>query len=354
MPAYPDITPSWLKAENKSVLDSPLTKVLRVLGQLIGADDPASQVMGMMGTDVPAKAAGMAAKGIKAFHGSPHDFGKFSSEKIGTGEGAQAYGHGLYFAEQEGTARAYRDALSQGQVQHADAWDTVPQALTSGGRTLTSNDPVLWEAARWLEVRGGDMAQTVTDIQASSLNARAKAALVKRLNTYPNLSITEAAPGRMYEVNIKADPEHFLDWDAPLSQQPHVAQSQGMRELNAANHFGYHMPEFRALSPDKQAELIERAPFVLGGKRGASVYEELKDSMPLSVKRSEAATTASDTLRQAGIPGIKYLDQGSRAAGEGSRNYVVFDDSLIDILRKYGLLPFAASGAASHMDPSAK
>ena len=42
-------------------------------------------------------------------------------------------------------------------------------------------------------------------------------------------------------------------------------------------------------------------------------------------------------LRDAGIPGIKYLDQGSRAAGEGSRNYVMFDDKLIDILRKYGI-----------------
>jgi hypothetical protein len=40
---------------------------------------------------------------------------------------------------------------------------------------------------------------------------------------------------------------------------------------------------------------------------------------------------------EAGIPGIKYLDQGSRTAGDGSRNYVVFDDKLIDIIKKYGL-----------------
>ena len=33
------------------------------------------------------------------------------TENIGTGEGAQAYGHGLYFAEREGTAKAYRDNL---------------------------------------------------------------------------------------------------------------------------------------------------------------------------------------------------------------------------------------------------
>jgi hypothetical protein len=37
--------------------------------------------------------------GIKAYHGSPHDFDQFSMSKIGTGEGAQAYGHGLYFGD---------------------------------------------------------------------------------------------------------------------------------------------------------------------------------------------------------------------------------------------------------------
>jgi uncharacterized membrane protein YfhO len=43
-------------------------------------------------------------------------------------------------------------------------------------------------------------------------------------------------------------------------------------------------------------------------------------------------------MREAGIPGIRYLDQGSRTAGDGSRNYVVFDENLISILKKYGIL----------------
>ena len=54
----------------------------------------------------------VAQKRLKAYHGSPHDFDEFSTDNIGTGEGAQAYGHGLYFAEREGTAKTYRDALS--------------------------------------------------------------------------------------------------------------------------------------------------------------------------------------------------------------------------------------------------
>ena len=43
-------------------------------------------------------------KGIKAYHGSPHSFDRFSTESIGTGEGAQQYGRGLYFAENEKVA----------------------------------------------------------------------------------------------------------------------------------------------------------------------------------------------------------------------------------------------------------
>ncbi len=42
-------------------------------------------------------------------------------------------------------------------------------------------------------------------------------------------------------------------------------------------------------------------------------------------------------MNKSGIPGIKYLDQGSRGAGEGSSNYVVFNDKLIDIMKKYGI-----------------
>ena len=52
------------------------------------------------------------AKKIIAWHGSPHKFDKFSMDNIGTGEGAQAYGHGLYFADTEDTARSYRDGLT--------------------------------------------------------------------------------------------------------------------------------------------------------------------------------------------------------------------------------------------------
>jgi hypothetical protein len=54
----------------------------------------------------------LAGLGHIAYHGSPHKFDKFSLDKIGTGEGAQAYGHGLYLAESPEVAQTYKFAGS--------------------------------------------------------------------------------------------------------------------------------------------------------------------------------------------------------------------------------------------------
>src|SRR5512147_2394588 len=66
--------------------------------------------------------------GHTVYHGSPHKFDKFDASKIGTGEGAQAYGHGLYFAENPKVAKEYainlanRDLANQGRLNaHANA-----------------------------------------------------------------------------------------------------------------------------------------------------------------------------------------------------------------------------------------
>ena len=52
---------------------------------------------------------------IGGWHGSPHDIPMGRSmlmEKIGTGEGAQAYGHGLYVAEGKNVADTYAKSLA--------------------------------------------------------------------------------------------------------------------------------------------------------------------------------------------------------------------------------------------------
>ena len=47
-----------------------------------------------------------------AWHGSPHRFDRFDLGAIGTGEGAQVHGWGLYFAQDKKVAQDYRDTLA--------------------------------------------------------------------------------------------------------------------------------------------------------------------------------------------------------------------------------------------------
>ncbi len=89
--------PSWLE-RNPTAADG-----VNKLGMLAN----------FLGPGVKLPAAAPKPTGIRAYHGSPHDFDRFDISKIGTGEGAQAYGPGLYFAEREGVAKSYRDNLQR-------------------------------------------------------------------------------------------------------------------------------------------------------------------------------------------------------------------------------------------------
>ncbi|MGL4556087.1 MAG: hypothetical protein ACRCV5_01190, partial [Afipia sp.] len=121
----------------------------RAIGQGDYIGGGAGLALGMAGM-IPGAPKG---KGIRAFHGSPHDFDRFDVSKIGTGEGAQAYGHGLYFAESEGVAKSYRDKL---------------QDVKYGGSPIDPSDPS-HVARAFLESNNGDAVKA-----ASFLRERAK------------------------------------------------------------------------------------------------------------------------------------------------------------------------------------
>jgi hypothetical protein len=190
--------------------------------------------------------------------------------KIGTGEGAQAYGHGLYFAENEGVAKNYRDVLANG--------------------------PMSGDVAAIVRNYGGDWDKATKAFETASQGS--KDPTVNRILS----ELRAGPPGHMYEVNINADPEHFLDWDKPLGEQSPQVQALARATKTKPEKVG--------------SDLLAYIQSVAGGDKSR-------------------AAMASDQLRDAGIPGIKYLDQGSRTVGKGSHNYVVFDDKLIDIARKY-------------------
>jgi hypothetical protein len=247
---------------------------------------------------------------IVAYHGSPHSFDQFSLDKIGTGEGQQVYGHGLYFAENEDVAKGYRDGLSSSNVVSADGrrFDDMPsherEVMNYLLRTGKSPSDAVQHFASQVE-KDNEMMRTL-EMPVSPSSSDPRLEFAKTLSASPDF---ESVPsGRMYQVKINADPERFLDFDKPLSEQSKAVQTA----------------------------LHDMRPDMTGGQ----IHESSK-LVPGDFFDKKAAAEA---LKQRGIAGIKYLDQGSRDAKSGSHNYVVFDDKLIDILKKYGLVGLLGGG----------
>jgi hypothetical protein len=255
--------------------------------------------------------------GVAAYHGSPHDFDQFSMDRIGTGEGVQAYGHGLYFAETEGVARQYRDDLSK------DYYAT-DQGLFRPDDLQHMNVRV---AARTDLDAAADRARDLLARQPE--NAPLLNSDLERLEAARSANPRQHA-GHMYEVHIDAHPDHFLDWDAPILEQPHAYEKM----LDALYARADGPPEFGA---DRQRvpwqALIDEVEEYGHDLTGEDLHDRLTHRSVIGLPAKDAAAF----LRDAGIPGIKYLDHGSRGQGEGTRNYVVFDEKLIKPRRKYAL-----------------
>jgi len=276
----------------------------------MAAKRAASKVVREVAQEVPS----ISTQGITAYHGSPHSFDRFDMSKIGTGEGAQAYGHGLYFAENEGVAQGYRDALTKGAMNSTElkkiglSPNDRAHAMTFA-RTTNNLFP---------EVAARDFA----NYSGKELTPDLIEAFRKTM---------DIPKGSMYQVRINADPADFLDWDAPFASADDVERFAA--KFDAVD------PDLRKRLEDWGYERQQRGQVMPDGN---DIVREL-----LGGVGDRNAQRATETMREAGIPGIKYLDQGSRGAGEGTRNFVVFDDKLISILKKYSWVPGMAIPAAA-------
>lgn len=248
--------------------------------------------------------------GITAYHGSPYDFEQFDTSKIGTGEGAQAYGHGLYFAEHEPVAKGYRDRLGKTQETNgetiADQFVIQPHFYKDISEDELNEN--MEKAADYAEHKIFDQGKMKYVFEDGSM-------LIHDDN---EVRAVQKHPGHMYEVHIDAHPDHFLDWDKPLSEQPFNLQQkiyEGMLKE------GFDKPLVNHL---------------LNNKKGSELYNELVGRMQIrNPSEKSGPETASNFLKNSGIQGIKYLDQQSRDKKRGTRNYVVFDDKRVKVKRRY-------------------
>ena len=290
-------------------------------------------------------AASQIRKGIKAYHGSPHDFppvrelqmpdgalvyqsmddaipygskvikehplGRFNMSKIGTGEGAQAYGHGLYFADSEDVARGYRDTLTPRDLDYEEE---LMRRYKNAESQQNYGKMEMYERAMQHD--------TPADFREIALDADYDDDY-RQMATDMAEEIEDLSPdlGAMYQVDIDANPDELLDWDLPLDEQP-----ENIR---------------KALEKTDWYKYAEEGVYEAAGNRGDNPY-----GMDLvRYLEQDGAEDAANMMKEAGIKGIQYADAQTRfGKGSKTKNYVIFDPRLISIAKKYGIaIPAAAA-----------
>lgn len=215
--------------------------------------------------------------GLTAYHGTPHKIlGKFDISKVGTGEGAQAYGHGMYFAENPEVAKAYRKQV----------------------------------------------------LDANALNANSG----KSYNTLQDFFDDVASnKGNLYKVDIPDEYiPNMLDWDKPLA-------SQNKQVLDALKKLDDPYINKAITTQPKLSKNGEYWEYM--GNTYGSKSEALEDATPHRIITGYTGlgknpAEVSNALNSVGIKGVSYLDQGSRLENQGTRNFVVFDPSTVKILEE--------------------
>ena len=119
---------------------------------------------------------------------------------------------------------------------------------------------------------------------------------VKALKDLNATGVSVRDSGNLYKVDLPDEKiATMLDWDKPMSEQSDfVKQAIGLDKNPNASIKDMKAWEFLVATGQKLGEPFTGSPLV------------------------------SEYLRKKGIAGIKYLDEGSRSAGQGTRNFVVF------------------------------
>jgi len=259
-------------------------------------------------------AVGRVSDPIRAYHGSPYAFDRFDINKIGTGEGNQGFGRGIYLSEDSAIGRGYQTSISaMKRLLGEDVGDVL-----INGREIDWDNPIeaaAFEAARY----GGDRA-AAADYVLRQFGGRSRAAdVLLSPAELPDVTL----PGHLYEVNINADKGAFADLNAPLSDQHRSLQDfargadlsrlkEGTRTRVMLEKWlgGTEQPGYRATVGDLHSALSD--------------YGKLTDDMGFS-----------EFLKNSGYPGIRYREMGITRSGDKPSNYVVFDPDILEIRRRY-------------------
>lgn len=280
-----------------------------------------------------------------AWHGSPHDFDTFDLGAIGTGEGNQAHGWGLYFAKDKKVSDLYRRELSlihdvdKGTLFKVDVPDTktmideqqslnilskeTKQSLNAAINALPeqekevfineyTNSPLFNHyAKKEIDELGSKFNQLDTEYNLLKDKYLDKY-IEGELNTITQRTINRLA--EKYNIDLKALKEN------PSSIKDVKNQLDTMW-FNAFTEYGMASKRYREIYWGKYKEDFSTL-LNDSGINGRDFYLALSKALG-------GAKKASEHLNEYGVKGITYVGE------QDGRCYVVFDDKAIKVIEKY-------------------
>lgn len=237
-----------------------------------------------------------------AYNGSPNNFDEFSTDFIGSGEGAQAHGWGLYFAENRETAEGYRNRLRGIEEQTLEGANKILNQLnecieyTRNKKNKISEEALeIYNSMEYMYENKNDL---IADLQESIDKQKEHINHIKQV-----LKEKGDNKSQVYKVDIP-DANELLDEDKELIHQPDKVQ-RAIEKIYAD------------AMKSNNVELTNAI-----GITGKEIYRGFSKYFGSDKK-------ASEFLNSYGIKGITYDGR------QDGRCYVVFDDKAVKVLEKY-------------------
>ena len=285
---------------------------------------------------------------ITALHASPHSFRKFSTDFMGKGEGAQAYGWGLYFAENPKVNRSYmnqfaqdkatwkfrevetgvievmqrslvgsflpKDALPEAKEDASDiAWSVLGDLVDAARGSMTVLDVVM-ELHDEIDTNR-KYAETYPQVREKL--EQLEGFMLSLLDHLDEIEIRTGMPSN-YKVELNVEDSELLGWDYVDETVLALLKDSPVEEVR----YALEHAERRA---DYRGENVS----------GKDVYQELFDAFwdGEDGTKQEAQKAASVSLLSSDIKGIRYADGYTRGKVEEEQtyNYVIFDGNDIKI-----------------------
>lgn len=296
------------------------------------------QVSRMTEQSLDTLGGGLGMLGHTVFHGSPRAFSKFDKAKMGTGEGNQAFGKGMYVAENPDVAKEYLNVglridpskATYGGKKIQSLYDAAQRKQDLGHRTRNQSmiDEANAELSYWEDLMVGTHPAAARERAANpdsgwpTLQKFAESIDDKKFKgvDFPDSSL--------YKVDIPDEVvPQMLNWDKPLKEQPAKVQ-KALKKLGVTQ-----TPPAAPEAVEAAKEAYRANPSRENMQAMNALMNQGRNIMGSDIIKQGLAT--EEALQQAGIPGIKYLDAGSREGG-GTSNMVVFSPEMMRILERNG------------------